>query len=147
MIPLMTSGVRWRRFRRDQRGAAMVEFAIVAPVLLLFVFGIIEYGRYFFLYNNLTNAAREGARLAAVTPLTTAADRLAATTLVVNTVRARIADTQAARADVQCLLPTGLAPNQTVTVLINDFPFQRAVPFIAPTRLPDIRAEFRYELQ
>lgn len=125
----------------------MVEFAIVAPVLLLFVFGIIEYGRYFFLYNNLTNAAREGARLAAVTPINTAADRLAATTLVINTVRARIADTQAGSADVQCLLPTGLATNQTVTVLINDFPFQRVVPFIAPTRFPDIRAEFRYELQ
>lgn len=136
-----------RRFVAERGAAAMVEFAIIAPVLLLFVFGIIEYGRYFFLYSNLTNAAREGARLAAVTPLNTAADRTAATTLIVNTVRARIADGAASRADVQCLLPSGLTAQATVTVIINDFPFQRVVSFIAPTRLPDIRAEFRYELQ
>ena len=136
-----------RTFGRSQQGTAMVEFAIVAPVLLLFVFGIIDYGRYFFLYNSLTNAAREGARLAAVTPQSTAAERAAALTLIVNTVRARIADSQAAGADVQCDLPNGMSPGRSVSVVINDYPFHRAVPFIAPTRFPDIRAEFRYELQ
>jgi len=136
-----------RRLHVEQRAAAMVEFAIVAPVLLLFVFGIVEYGRFFFLYNNLTNAAREGARLAAVTPMSTTSERTAAATLIVSTVRARIADSGAQSADVQFVVPSGSAPNQTVTVVINDFPFQRAVPFIAPTRFPDIRAEFRYELQ
>jgi hypothetical protein len=46
----------------SQKGAALVEFAIVLPILLVLVFGIIEFG--FLLYNKavITNASREGAR-------------------------------------------------------------------------------------
>jgi Flp pilus assembly protein TadG len=43
----------------------MVEFAIVLPVLLLLVFGIIDFGRALYTQNNLTSAVREGARFAA----------------------------------------------------------------------------------
>ena len=48
--------------RHNQNGAAVVEFAVVLPLLLLIVFGIIEFG--FLMYNQamLTNASREGAR-------------------------------------------------------------------------------------
>ena len=45
-------------------GAAAVEFAIVAPIFFLFVFGIIEYGRMVMVQQVLTNASREGARQA-----------------------------------------------------------------------------------
>ncbi|MBT8214513.1 MAG: pilus assembly protein [Acidimicrobiia bacterium] len=55
-----------RRFLSD-RGAAMVEFAIIAPLLLLVVFGIIEFGRAYNAQNSLTHAAREGAREYAIT--------------------------------------------------------------------------------
>ncbi len=48
----------------DRRGAAVVEFAFVAPVLFLLIFGMIEYGRMVMVQQVLTNAAREGARLA-----------------------------------------------------------------------------------
>lgn len=51
-------------FRRDERGAAAVEFAIVLPLLLVIVFGIIDFGRYLAVRNNLAAAVREGARLA-----------------------------------------------------------------------------------
>jgi Flp pilus assembly protein TadG len=46
----------------NEKGAAVVEFAIVLPLLLVIVFGIVEFG--FVMYNQamLTNAAREGAR-------------------------------------------------------------------------------------
>jgi Flp pilus assembly protein TadG len=50
--------------RRERRGAAVVEFAIVAPIFMLFVFGIIEYGRMVMVQQILTNASREGARVA-----------------------------------------------------------------------------------
>lgn len=51
--------------RRDRRrGAAVVEFAVVAPLLLTIVFGIIEYGYVFMVQQTLTNAAREGCRIA-----------------------------------------------------------------------------------
>lgn len=48
--------------RWSEKGAAVVEFAIVLPILLVIVFGIVEFG--FILYNQamLTNATREGAR-------------------------------------------------------------------------------------
>ncbi len=45
----------------------MVEFAIIAPVLLMLVFGIIEFGRAYNTQNTLTHAAREGVRQYAIT--------------------------------------------------------------------------------
>ena len=51
--------------RRD-RGAAAVEFALLLPLLLLLVFGIIDFGRALNAQITLTQAAREGARLAAL---------------------------------------------------------------------------------
>jgi len=46
----------------SQRGASAVEFAIVLPVLLLLLFGTIEFGVLFFNKAVITNASREGAR-------------------------------------------------------------------------------------
>jgi hypothetical protein len=47
-------------------GQALVEFALVAPVFFLLLFGIIEGGRFIFYYETLNNATREGARYAIV---------------------------------------------------------------------------------
>jgi Flp pilus assembly protein TadG len=52
-----------RRWRADE-GAQLVEFALVLPLLLLVVLGIAEFGIMFQRYEVLTNAAREGARMA-----------------------------------------------------------------------------------
>ena len=60
-----------REPHRDERGAAAVEFAIVATIFFMLVFGIIDFGFAFHSWNNAVNAAREGARLAAVDPNTT----------------------------------------------------------------------------
>lgn len=51
---------------RRRRGAAAVEFAIVAPIMLLAVFGLIEFGRMIMVKQSVTNAAREGCREAAL---------------------------------------------------------------------------------
>lgn len=53
-----------RSFRKKRRGAAAVEFAVVAPIFLLLVFGMIEYGRMVMVQQVLVNASREGARRA-----------------------------------------------------------------------------------
>jgi Flp pilus assembly protein TadG len=53
----------------SERGTTTVEAAIILPVFLIFLFGIFEAGRFLNTRQVLTNAAREGARLA-VTPLT-----------------------------------------------------------------------------
>jgi Flp pilus assembly protein TadG len=55
-----------RRLRREQEGQAMTEFAIVLPVLLLVILGIIQFGIVFNNYLTLTDAVRVGARQAAV---------------------------------------------------------------------------------
>jgi Flp pilus assembly pilin Flp len=54
------------RLRRDERGAAMVEMAVVLPVLMLIVMGIVEFGRAWNVYQVITDAAREGARRAVI---------------------------------------------------------------------------------
>jgi Flp pilus assembly protein TadG len=56
-----------RRGRKARdRGSVAVEFALVLPVLLLILFGIIDFGRALNAQIELTGAAREGARLAAL---------------------------------------------------------------------------------
>lgn len=49
----------------------MVEFAVVAPVFFLLVFGMIEYGRMVMVQQVLTNASREGARVGILDNATT----------------------------------------------------------------------------
>ncbi len=55
-----------RRRARTGRGQALVEFALVLPIFLLLLVAIFDLGRAVFAYNTLTNAAREGARIAIV---------------------------------------------------------------------------------
>lgn len=60
---------RARRALRDgiyKRGAAIVEMAVVTPLLLTLLFGVIEFGNSFMFRQILTNAAREGARTSAI---------------------------------------------------------------------------------
>ena len=55
-----------RKSRDRERGAALVEFAVLAPLLILLVLGIVEFGWKFGQFNDVRHAAREGARFAAV---------------------------------------------------------------------------------
>lgn len=60
---------RWRdrhRRARDERGATMVEFAIIAPLLFLLLFGIIDFGWLLNQQQDVRYGSREGARIAAV---------------------------------------------------------------------------------
>ena len=52
------------RFARAESGAELIEFGLTLPLMLLVVLGIIEYGFVFQQYEVVTNAAREGARIA-----------------------------------------------------------------------------------
>ncbi len=55
-----------RRFGRRDDGQALVEFALITPFLLVFLVGIIEFGRAWNAHQVVTDAAREGARKAAI---------------------------------------------------------------------------------
>ena len=61
MVPLTQC---FTRIRRDSSGAELVEAALTFPLLLLVVLGILDFGLLFQQYEVITNAAREGARVA-----------------------------------------------------------------------------------
>jgi len=56
-----------RNLLTQQKGQSLVEFALLLPILVVIVFSAIEFGRLWMTMNVLTGAAREGARVAAVT--------------------------------------------------------------------------------
>lgn len=56
--------IRRRKVKRSSLGAAAVEFAVVAPLLVMLTFGMIEISRIVMVKQLLINASREGARLA-----------------------------------------------------------------------------------
>ena len=81
----MTALARWARASGDrERGAAAVEFALVLPLLLAILFGIVDFGRAYFADLTVTHAAREGARALAVGNDATAAATSAAAALTVG---------------------------------------------------------------
>jgi len=69
----ITFGRRVRRLLSGERGTALIETAMTLPLLLLVSVGIFEFGRAFQTWQVLTNAAREGARLAVMPGSTDAA--------------------------------------------------------------------------
>jgi len=58
--------IRRHRIIKSEKGASAVEFALILPILIMLVFGIVEFGIAFNNYITITHAAREGARIAAV---------------------------------------------------------------------------------
>jgi len=59
----MANRVTVRRWA-SERGAEVIEFAVILPLLLLIIFGLVDFGFLFQRYLVLTNAAMEGARVA-----------------------------------------------------------------------------------
>ena len=60
---------RWKK--RDERGQALTEFAAIAVMFFMLVFGILEMGRAFYYYSTVVNAAQDGARYGTVNPTDT----------------------------------------------------------------------------
>jgi Flp pilus assembly protein TadG len=69
-----------RAILKNNLGASAVEFAIILPLLLVFIFGIIEWSLYLYNDHVITNASREGARrgIVAASPRPTEAEITAA---------------------------------------------------------------------
>ncbi len=54
----------FRKHQQRQRGVAAVEFAMIAPLMILFTFAMVEIGRFMIVKEAATHASREGARMA-----------------------------------------------------------------------------------
>jgi len=59
---------RWRRIARDEHGQAVLEFALVLPLLCALVFALVDAGKGVYYYIQLTHVANEGACIATVNP-------------------------------------------------------------------------------
>jgi len=113
----------WRSCRRDRRGTAVVEFALVAPLFFLLVFGMIEYGRMVMVQQILTNASREGARRAVLDGVSTSD--------VVTAVDNYLVDSSIAGADVTVITNAPVSPDyaESMTVTVS-------IPFSQVSWLP-----------
>ncbi|MFV2067849.1 MAG: TadE/TadG family type IV pilus assembly protein [Pirellulales bacterium] len=107
-----------RSCRKRRRGAAVVEFAVVAPVFFLLVFGMIEYGRMVMVQQIMTNASREGARLAVLDGVLTGD--------VVSSVDSYMAGAGISGASVSVTTNAPVAPDfaESMTVTV-DIPFNQ----------------------
>jgi Flp pilus assembly protein TadG len=68
----------FHRASSDERGAAAVEFALVVPIFLVIVFGMVDFTRAYYTQSAIAAAVREGARMASVqkNPVSTASQAL-----------------------------------------------------------------------
>ena len=108
------SWLRWVTGKASprERAAAVVEFAVVLPLLLTVLFGIIEYGWIFMVRQSLQTAAREGCRLAV---LQTTDDPY---TEVIARVNQVMAPTGLSSYSIDMTHATTTSPIETVTVSV-----------------------------
>jgi Flp pilus assembly protein TadG len=119
------SAVEKRPFnhRNKRRGAAAVEFAIVAPIFVLLVFGMIEYGRMVMVQQVITNASREGARRAVLDGVTATDVQTTVNTYLTN------GTVSGATVTLNPTNPASATAGQPVTVTVS-------VPYTAVSWLP-----------
>ena len=107
--------------KSTERGAVAVEFALLAPILVMLLLGIMEFGRAYNVQISLTNAAREGVRVMAIDNNQTAA--LTATKNAADTLSPKLMNSNVTIAfqtiPITTPAPTSCAPGSQVTVTIR----------------------------
>jgi len=138
------------RFRDDQTGAELVEMAFVLPVLLMLLLGIFYFARAYNIYETMTRAAREGARIAVAPTCSACGGQYPSIATVAATVQASLVASSLDPTQVSCgtcggtcygsapaicyqngvvLNPATTPPEYGVIVSFN-YPFQMAIPFV-----------------
>ena len=106
---------------RDAVGAAALEFALAAPVIVLLGFGALEFGRATLAYHEVVAASAAGARYAMVHGSQSASP--ATTASVATAAKAGLVTVSAASVTVSASWSPGNAPGDTVTVTVS-YPFR-----------------------
>jgi Flp pilus assembly protein TadG len=101
-----------RNFWKQTSGVAAIEFAIIAPILIAFTFGIIELGRAFFFKQNLIAATDSAARLLYIDPKTSEADLWNAVYTELFLAKQQTENTKNASLDEPLMLEWSGRPNQ-----------------------------------
>jgi len=116
------------RFVREEQGSVILETAIMLLLLLMFAFGIVDFGRVMYVSNSLTNATRDGARWTAVQSAVPTASA------VQDTVRAHFngftfGGPSLTQGNVSVTLPSCSASPQVTTVtILTTYPFNWLTP-------------------
>lgn len=113
-----------KAINRREQGQSLVEFALLVPILLILLLGVLDLGRIFYVMVALKDAADEGATYAAIRPSDTDGIRL-------RTAEATDALVQIDPAQVVVARPAQLVPGAPITVTIAHA-FQFFNPFVAP---------------
>jgi Flp pilus assembly protein TadG len=116
------------RALRETRGTAIVELAIVLPVLVLLLVGILEFGRAYNAYATVRSASAEGAHWAALHPSASPAD-------IAEAVRARVIPLDASAVDVAASYREGSS--------FVDWP-DAGIPATTPARFVPVRVVVSY---
>lgn len=136
-----------KKFRRDERGSSLVEFAIAGTVFLTSMFAVIEFGRFVWTHNALKNATQRGARYATLRK-NDAASILAVKKLVVYgdpnanpaTASPVVSGLTTSKVNVAYKNYNGIQLSSQASVTIDNFEFQFSVPIIgASVDLPSYR--------
>ncbi len=113
--------------RSSERGAVAVEFAILAPLLIMLLLGIMEFGRAYNVQVSLSNAAREGVRVMAISNDQTAAKTAAKNAAV--SLNPQLADTNFTFSPASCTSGAQMSVTikytlSTLTGIAGPFPMQ-----------------------
>jgi Flp pilus assembly protein TadG len=122
----------WKAMR--ERGAAALEFALVLPLLVMMLFGIIDFGRLLYAQVTLTQAAREGARQDAL------ANALALSTGTIQSSTAAAASNLGLTASNVTVTPCPAGSTQTTQAVVTvTYTFSFDTPLISLVGLPSTK--------
>jgi Flp pilus assembly protein TadG len=138
---------------RSERGAALVEFALVVPILILMMCATIDFGLVVYTLNNLTAAVREGGRLAAVqdqASWTNGTAVSAAKLRVYNYISGMNNGLTAAQIQALISVSNPDPTTKVITVQITGYPYKPVTPLSPLLGIPTIylnrTAIFRWEM-
>jgi len=117
-----------RKSNHSGRGQSLVEVALVLPIILMILLGLLDFGRAFYTMVALRDAADEGASYAAIKPNDSTGIQRRAAEASTNLVTIQTGD-------VSVIRPPALAVGQPITVTV-DFNFDLYTPFVQ-SMLPD----------
>lgn len=115
--------------RRDHRGAAALEFALLLPILLLLVFGTIQYGMFFWAKQGGSDIARTAARQAAVGKPVTCYEFRRDVLADINSLTGSGGSATVTRA-YQTATPSTVQVGDTVTVTVTFTSFDLQIPLL-----------------
>ena len=135
----------WTRRSAGESGAAAVEFAVVLPVFVALLLGIVDFGWFFFHEVTIANAAREGARTGVTHAPGDAEDGI---TAAVARAREYLETSGVSCGETCSVVATdvGTSPELLLEVTIQ-YPYTPLVGFIPTPAQIEARSSMRYEVQ